>query len=55
MSEQDFVGKVVKLKSGRLGIVLSAKSVNDNVFFVVLVSNVGLINIHEKDVEIIKG
>ena len=55
MSEQDFIGKLVKLKSGRLGIVLSAQHVDGNVFFVVLVSNLGLVNINEKDVEIIKS
>jgi hypothetical protein len=55
MSKKDLVGSLVKLRSGRMGIVLSFKIISDQMYFVVLVTNIGLVDINAKDVEIIKN
>ena len=55
MSQKDLVGQLVKLKSGRLGMVLSVEISGGQTYLVVLVSDIGMIHINVKDVEIIKG
>ena len=56
MHSEDLTGRLVKLKSGRLGIVLRVQEISGQVYLVVLVSdNIGMVHINAKDVEIIKG
>lgn len=54
MPSKDLVGKLVKLKSGRVGMVLSVEHSNKQTYLVVLVSDIGMIHINVKDVEVIK-
>ena len=54
MPQSELVGKLVKLKSGRVGMVLSAEISNNQTYFVVLVADIGMVHINAKDVEIIK-
>ena len=54
MAEQEWVGRVVKFKSGRYGIVLSTQNVDKNIFLTVHVAGLGIINIRAEDVEAVK-
>ena len=54
MQKDDLVGKLVKLKSGRVGMVLSAEISNGQAYLVVLVSDIGMVHINVKDVEVIE-
>ena len=55
MPKKDLVGELVKLKSGRVGMVLSAEYLAGQIYLVVLVSDIGMVHINVKDVEVIKG
>ena len=54
MSDQEWVGKLVKFKSGRFGIVLSVQNESGSTFLNVHVSGLGVINIRAEDVEKVK-
>ena len=54
MSNQEWVGKLVKFKSGRFGIVLSVQNESGTIFLNVHVSGLGIINIRSDDVEAVK-
>ncbi len=54
MADEKWVGKIVKFKSGRYGIVLASQSVGDNIFLTVHVAGMGTINIRALDVEEVK-
>ena len=53
MAKKEWVGKLVKFKSGKMGIVLSLEYYGKTAFLTVLISGQGIINIRAKDVEII--
>ena len=53
MAKEKWVGKIVKFKSGKIGIVLSSQNFNTTIFLSVLVSNQGIINIRAEDVEVL--
>ena len=52
--EDDWSGKLVKFKSGRLGIVSSSQIIANNAFLTIYSPDMGIINIRAKDVEEIK-
>ena len=54
MAAEEWVGKIVKFKSGRFGIVLSAQETGNIVFITVQVPDMGIITIRSEDVEKIK-
>ena len=54
MPKNELVGKLVKLKSGRVGMVLSVEISNNQTYLVVLVADIGMVHINVKDVEVIK-
>ena len=49
--EKDWSGKLVRFKSGRIGIVLSSQKITDNTFLTVHIPDMGIINIRAEDVE----
>lgn len=53
MSKSKLVSKLVRFKSGRIGIIMSVQRLHNGTFFVVLVPGLGLIDIGADDVEII--
>ena len=53
MAKEKWVGKIVKFKSGKIGMVLESKLINKTVFLNVLVTGQGVINIKAEDVEIL--
>ena len=53
MAKEEWIGKMVKFKSGKIGIVLSSQSVGESTFLVVLISGQGIINIRAEDVEVL--
>tara|TARA_R110001592_G_scaffold299150_1_gene570051 strand:+ start:1505 stop:1666 length:162 start_codon:yes stop_codon:yes gene_type:complete len=52
--EKDWSGKLVRFKSGRIGIVLSSQNIANNTFLTVHIPDMGIINIRAEDVEEIK-
>ena len=53
MAEKEWIGKIVKFKSGKIGIVLSCQKSDATFFLTVLISGQGIINIRAEDVEIL--
>ena len=53
MAKEEWIGKIVKFKSGKMGIVLSTQDVGETIFLSVLISGQGIINIRSEDVEAI--
>ena len=53
MAESKWVGKIVKFKSGKIGMVIDSEVIQNTVFLVVLISGQGIINIRAKDVEVV--
>ena len=53
MAEEKWIGKIVKFKSGKIGIVLSSQNVMTTTFLSVLISGQGIINIRAEDVEVL--
>ena len=51
MAKEKWIGKIVKFKSGKVGIVLGSQQVNKTIFLYVLISGQGIINIRAADVE----
>ena len=49
--EKDWSGKLVRFKSGRIGIVLSNQNIANNTFLTVYIPDMGIINIRAEDVE----
>ena len=47
----EWIGRIVKFKSGRIGIVLSKNNVGKTVFITVHVPGMGIITIRADDVE----
>tara|TARA_A100001011_G_scaffold191028_2_gene199680 strand:- start:209 stop:373 length:165 start_codon:yes stop_codon:yes gene_type:complete len=54
LAKEEWVGAIVKFKSGRYGIVLSAQKTADITFITVQVPDMGIITIRTEDVEKIK-
>lgn len=54
MAKKDLIGKIVKLKSGRLGIVLDTSQISRTIFLSILVYDVGIINMRSDDVEVLQ-
>ena len=52
--EDIWSGRLVKFKSGRLGIVLSSQIIANNTFLTIYNSDMGIINIRAEDVEEIR-
>lgn len=53
MSDTNLVSKLVRFKSGRIGIIMKVQKLSNKIFFVVLVPGLGLIDIGADDVELI--
>ena len=53
MAKEDLIGKIVKLKSGRMGIVIDTSQISKTVFLIIMVYDVGIINMRADDVEIL--
>ena len=51
MAEKEWIGSVVKFKSGRFGIVLSMQEAGNIIFLTVQVPGMGVITIRGDDVE----
>ena len=52
--EDIWSGRLVKFKSGRLGIVLSSQVIANNTFLTIYSPDMGIINIRAEDVNEIK-
>ena len=52
--EKGWIGKLVKFRSGRIGIVISIQVIDRNTFLTVHIPDMGIINIKADDVEEIK-
>tara|TARA_Y100000593_G_C4306486_1_gene336025 strand:- start:1042 stop:1203 length:162 start_codon:yes stop_codon:yes gene_type:complete len=53
MAKSELIGKLVKLKSGKLGIVLDVQKLSNSTFLSILVSGTGVINMRKEDVEVL--
>ena len=53
MAKEKWIGKIVKFKSGNIGMVLESKTFNKTVFLDVLITGQGIINIRAENVEIL--
>ena len=53
MAEKDLIGKLVKLKSGKVGMVVEAQEMENSVFLTILISGHGMINMRADDVVIL--
>ena len=54
MASKEWIGSIVKFKSGRYGIVLSVQKISSITFITVQVPDMGIITIRADDVEKIK-
>ena len=54
MAQKDLIGKLVKLKSGRMGTVIDSQEYKGVIFLSILVAESGIINMKAEDVEVIE-
>ena len=54
MAADELIGKLVKLKSGKVGIVLDTSKISKTVFLSILVYDAGIINMRADDVELLQ-
>ena len=53
MAKEEWVGKIVKFKSGKIGMILSIQNIGETIFLSVLITGQGIINIRSEDVEVL--
>ena len=53
MAKKKLLGKLVKLKSGKLGIVVEVQKLANSDFLTILIPGTGMINMRADDVEIL--
>lgn len=53
MADSDLIGKLVRLKSGSIGIVTDVNKISKTLFLSILLSGSGVINMRAEDVEVL--
>tara|TARA_A200000159_G_C7048827_1_gene225239 strand:+ start:62 stop:223 length:162 start_codon:yes stop_codon:yes gene_type:complete len=53
MAKNKLIGKLVRLKSGRVGIVTEVNKISKTLFLSILLSGSGVINMRAEDVEVL--